>query len=167
MNRNMRSSDAPEPPATGRFAHARPRAAVLLIIALAIAAALTPVVHIATAPAADIRLAGRTIHVTIADTAWRRAWGLQGRLPLEDDAGMLFVFEAPRTVTFARKSLTFPVDVVFVSSDGRVTGVATLDAGHPTAASPGRVRWVVEIPGGRAARAGVGVGARVVTPPHS
>jgi len=137
----------------------------MAVIVLAIAAALVPFLHIATAPAADVRLAGRTVRVTVADTAWRRTWGLQGRLSLGDGAGMLFVFEAPRTVTFARKSLTFPVDVVFVSADGRVMGVATLDAGHPTAASPGPARWVVEVPGGWAARAGLRVGSHMEMPP--
>lgn len=161
----MTSNGASEPPAAGRPAHPRARTVVVAVIVLAMAAALVPVLHIVTAPATDVRLAGRTVRVTVADTSWRRAWGLQGRLSLSDGAGMLFVFESPRTVTFARKSLTFPVDVVFVSADRRVTGVTTLDAGHPAAASPGPARWVLEVPGGWAARAGLRLGSRLEMPP--
>ena len=77
---------------------------------------------------------------------------------------MLFAFGTPRVVTFARRSLTFPVDVVFVSADGLVTGVAPSDADHSTAVSPGPARWVVEVPGGWAARAVVRAGSPLTLP---
>jgi uncharacterized membrane protein (UPF0127 family) len=53
---------------------------------------------------------------------------------------------------------------VFAGSDGRVLAIAPLDDGHPTAASPGPVRWVVELPGGWCSRNGVEPGARLEVP---
>lgn len=150
----------PQKPATAAFPTRRHLVALFAVpVLLAAAALLTPAIHIATAPSATIWLGGRTLTVKVADTPLRRSWGLQGRLSLAQGDGMLFVIDPPRRVTFARKTLAFPVDAVFVGPDAVVTGVETIDEERPTVDSPGPVGWVVEVPGGWAADARVSEGA--------
>lgn len=133
-------------------------------VLLAAAALLAPAIHLAAATHSTVLLDGNRVDVTVADTALRRSWGLQGRTSLADGEGMLFDIDPPRNVTFALKTLSFPVDVVFVGSDGKVTAVSTLDGESPFATSPGKARWVVEVPGGWALARHVGAGSPLTGP---
>lgn len=136
--------------------------AVCVLTAVALAALTLP--FVAGQPQGTARLAGVTVKVAIADTDARRAYGLQGRTSLPDGAGMVFVYSTPRPVVFARRSVPFALDVVFVAPDRRVSAVLPVDAAHETAASPGTVGWVVELPAGFAARSGITTGS-AFTPP--
>jgi uncharacterized membrane protein (UPF0127 family) len=140
----------------------------VIVVAGALLIAAPPLLlvplHLATTPTATVRLAGNKVTVAVADTALRVRWGLQGRDTLADGEGMLFVYDPPARRTFSRSGVPFALDVVFAGSDGRVLAIAPLDDGHPTAASPGPVRWVVELPGGWCSRNGVEPGARLEVP---
>lgn len=120
------------------------------------------------APRAVVHTAGgaRTVVVEVVDTPAARTRGLMYRQHLADGAGMLFVFDEEADHSFWMKNTFLPLDLIFVSSDRRVAGV------HPNARphslAPIRVgrpsRWVIEVPAGWAARAGVAVGDRVELP---
>lgn len=127
---------------------------VVLALPFVLPALMAPRAHRGT-----VTIGGHSLDVAVADTDALRSFGLQGRASLPDGTGMVFVYDSPRAVTFARKSVPFPIDVVFVGPDRTVTGVAPIDAGHGSAASPGIVGWVVEVPGGWAARNGVETGS--------
>jgi hypothetical protein len=64
------------------------------------------------------------------------------------------------------KNTFIPLDLIFVSGDRRVAGVHA--GARPHSLEPIRVgrpsRWVIEVPAGWAARAGVAVGDRVDLP---
>lgn len=121
---------------------------VLAVLLLATPIALWPALEVSTSRDATIGLGGSRVAVTVADTPFRRAWGLQGRRDLRDGQGMLFVFDRPEHLGFSRKSVRFDVEVVFASADGRVIGIEPLDDGHESAASPGLARYAVEVPSG-------------------
>ena len=82
---------------------------------------------------------------------------------LADGHGMLFVFEDEADRSFWMKNTLIPLDIVFIGADGRIVGVraettplslAPVSVGRPS-------KWVLEVAGGYAARAGMAPGDRV------
>jgi uncharacterized membrane protein (UPF0127 family) len=76
---------------------------------------------------------------------------------------MLFVFEEDADHEFWMKNTVIPLDMLFIAADGRLVGIranatplstASVGVGAPS-------RFVLEVPGGWAARHGVAPGARV------
>jgi hypothetical protein len=78
---------------------------------------------------------------------------------------MLFVFPDPAIRTFAMKDVTFPIDVLFIGVDSKVSAVEPLDPGDGLpVSSPGPCIYVIELPQGWAAEQGIGVGSELVRP---
>jgi hypothetical protein len=102
----------------------------------------------------------------LADTPAERARGLMFREALAPDAGMLFLFERPRRVSFWMKNTLISLDMLFIDTDGQIVHIAertepeTLDPHGPD--QP--VRAVLEINGGFAERLGIRVGDSVRSP---
>lgn len=61
--------------------------------------------------------------VEVAETPEARERGLGGRRALPEGRGMLFVFKAPGRHAFWMKDMRFPIDIVFIGADRRVTEV--------------------------------------------
>lgn len=106
------------------------------------------------------------IDVEIASTPEELRRGLQGRLPLVVNEGMLFILGAPTKARFWMKDVTFPIDIVFLQSDGTVDHIANAvppcpGLPCPTYASRGLVSYVLEIPAGWAAAHGLAAGDAV------
>ena len=102
-----------------------------------------------------------TLEVVGTDEARRR--GLMYRSSLADDHGMLFVFPTEEEHAFWMKNTLIPLDMVFIDREGRVVGIHP-DA-TPLSTAPITVRrpsrYVLEVPGGYAARRGIAPGDRV------
>ncbi len=133
-----------------------PAAAALL--ALAVACRETgpvAVMHTARGPT--------SIRLELALTPDKQAQGLMYRTSLADDHGMLFVFPTDTDHSFWMKNTLIPLDLIFIAADGRVVGVHPNATPLSTAAiSVGRrSRYVLEVPGGNAARRGIAAGDRV------
>ncbi|MEX0860568.1 MAG: DUF192 domain-containing protein [Cucumibacter sp.] len=105
-------------------------------------------------------------NIEIADTDAERANGLMFRTALAPDAGMLFDFAEERDVAFWMRNTFIPLDMIFIGADGTVRGVHANAAPHDPASIPSGapVRFVLEIPGGRAAEIGLRVGDRLDHP---
>lgn len=89
-----------------------------------------------------------------------RARGMMFRESLEPDQGMLFVANADSVESFYMRNTCVSLDLVWVSADFRVVGV-TADAvpfDESPILAPEPVRYVFEIPGGRAAEIGLQAG---------
>ena len=94
---------------------------------------------------------------------------MSGRQVLPDGAGMLFVFEDDRYLSFWMIEMNFPLDMVWIGSSCEVVDV-TLNAPIPEPGqtpdelprfSPeGQARFVLEINAGEFEAAGIGVGDR-------
>ncbi len=130
---------------------------VLVLIACACRAERGPLARFATARGqAEVAL-------EIADTPETRNRGLMYRDTLPEGRGMLFVFERDEDHEFWMKNTLIALDMIFIAADGRVVGVHA-DATPLSTASIGigaLSRYVLEVPGGWAARHGVAAGNRV------
>ncbi len=101
--------------------------------------------------------------VEVADTPRSREKGLMFRRSLAADHGMLFDFKTPQEVAFWMKNTLIPLDMVFISADGRIVSIAA--NAQPLSEVPipsgGDVLGVLELRGGRAAEIGARPGDRV------
>ena len=142
------------------------RSAVMQPRGLARAALLALLACRAREPAAVIhtRAGGQAeVAVEVAVTPEAQAQGLMYRRALADGHGMLFVFPAEAPHDFWMKNTFIPLDMIFIGADGRVIGIQANTT--PLSTTPLGVerpsRYVLEVPGGWAARRGVAAGDRV------
>ncbi len=109
---------------------------------------------------------GESFAVEVADDAAERAQGLMFRESLDPGAGMLFVYDAPRRVSFWMKNTLIPLDMIFLDEVGRVTTVHSM--AQPLDETPidggEGVQFVLEINGGLAERLGIAPGAELRHP---
>lgn len=79
---------------------------------------------------ATVKINNQTFKVSVADepNEWQR--GLSGQDPLDEDAGMLFLFKTTDYHNFWMKDMKFPIDIIFIKGDTVVTVVK--DAKPPT-----------------------------------
>lgn len=109
-------------------------------------------------------LDGHTISVSVADTDEERVQGLSGRSGLAPDEGMLFVFNTDGKYAFWMKDMRFPIDILWLSADGRIRYIApnvSPDTYPQTFVSTALARYVLELPAGYAEENGVSVGDTV------
>ena len=81
----------------------------------------------------EISLKGHIFVLEIADTPAERALGLMHRESLAEDAGMLFVFSAERTLNFWMKGTLIPLDILYIDAEGVVVDIRTM---HPQPGVP-------------------------------
>jgi len=116
-------------------------------------------------PVAVIRgpCAAVEVSLEVAATPAERERGLMYRTSLAEGRGMLFVFDADGNQSFWMKNTLIPLDLLFIARDGTVVGIhanatplstADIAVGKPS-------RYVLEVPGGWAARHGIAAGAQV------
>ena len=123
-------------------------------------------------PQAEVTVEGFTFTVDVADTPAARSLGLGFRDSLEHDRGMWFDMGGIGTASFWMRGMRFPIDIVWISDDLVVTGVAerlpfpeTPDSPLPTYSSIVPIRYVLEINAGLADELGIGEGSAVsITP---
>jgi hypothetical protein len=110
------------------------------------------------------------IDVRVADTPEKRYLGLSNTTSLDSREGMLFVHDDEGQYAYVMRDMDFPLDIVFVSSEGRVTEIhhATLPpegaSGSDLTRYRGEGRYVLELPMGTANETGLDEGDRVVIP---
>jgi uncharacterized membrane protein (UPF0127 family) len=104
-----------------------------------------------------------TFHVEIADDDAERAKGLMFRQELADDAGMLFDFGQERETAFWMQNTFIPLDMVFISAAGVVKTIHANARPMDTTSIPSGapVRFVLEIPAGRAEEIGLAIGDKL------
>ena len=98
----------------------------------------------------------RSFTIEIADDGSERSRGLMFREDMDDDRGMLFVFEQTQQVGFWMENTPMPLDLIFIGEDGRVRGILPGKPFSRASISPGEpVRFVLEVKAGIAAAAGI------------
>lgn len=97
------------------------------IIARALAAALVVCAPRGPALTFDTAHGPVRVNVEIVDTPEARERGLMGRTSLDDDAGMLFVWDADASSAFWMKDTLIPLSVAFIAADGTVLRILDMD----------------------------------------
>ena len=107
-----------------------------------------------------------TFRIWIADTNSRRERGLMFVRQLDVDAGMLFVYDSPQSISMWMKNTKIPLDMLFVAANGKVMRVVehTQPESLKTIDSGSDVIGVVELNAGTAAKLHIKAGARVIHP---
>jgi hypothetical protein len=88
-----------------------------------------------------------------------------GMQNINENEGMLFVYEKPGSYAFWMKNTLMPLDVIFVSSDMKIVGIQHME---PCAMEPCRIYpppsdilYAIEVKGGFAERNNITVGQTV------
>ena len=120
-----------------------------------------------------VELNGFQVEMELAVTPEQREQGLMGREALADDRGMLFVLPDrepyPAEVSFWMKDCLIPIDLIFISREGRITAIHEMQPPEPGTAdedlilypSRGKVQFAIELRGGLAGELGLAVGDAV------
>jgi uncharacterized membrane protein (UPF0127 family) len=95
-----------------------------------------------------------------------RAKGLMFRKELPEGQGMLFDFQREQDIAMWMKNTYIPLDMIFISGDGRIRRIAenTEPMSERIIPSGGPVRGVLEVIGGTARKLGLAPGDRVAHP---
>jgi uncharacterized protein len=98
--------------------------------------------------------------VEMALTPRQQAQGLMYRRTLAADAGMLFVFPDTQQTAFWMKNTLIPLDMLFITSDGKIADLHERAVPMSEANIPAKVpvRAVLELNGGTVARLGIKIG---------
>lgn len=108
----------------------------------------------------------RKFQVEVARTDQEKSVGLMFRTKLADDAGMLFPYGPPQTITMWMRNTYIPLDMLFIHADGTIARIEVnteplseriIDSGVPVSA-------VLELAGGAAERLGIKPGDKVSHP---
>jgi len=120
----------------------------------------------ATKPTA-VKIGSINIPVEVAQTSAEVQKGLSGRLSLDQDKGMLFLFAKADIYSFWMPDMHFPLDIVWISSSKKVVSVSTnvsndFDPANPKFyRPPSPAQYVLEVNAGFAARTGIKTGDNV------
>jgi len=111
-----------------------------------------------------LKIGAVTFNVEVADTDAKRTQGLSGREGLAEDQGMLFVFDKEGYYGFWMKDMKFPVDMIWLSKDKKVTHIEN-DVSPQTYPevfnSPAPSLYVLEVSAGFSAKNNIQVGELV------
>lgn len=148
-------------------------AVVVVTLAVTAVAAVTPVLFgdvtgsdRATVTLVDDRT-GETLGVVrarVADSPGERYTGLSETESLANGSGMLFVYEEEARRTFVMREMAFPIDMVFVASNGTITEIhhARVEDDQSNLTNyRARAQWVLEVPYDWTVRRNVTVGDEV------
>lgn len=114
-----------------------------------------------------ITVNGKSVSVEIADTGARRAQGLMYRELLEENSGMLFIFQEERYPSFWMKNTQIPLSVAYISRSGEIRSIHSLKPySEKSVRSRHAVLYALEMNQGWFERNSVEVGDMVVIPPE-
>lgn len=104
------------------------------------------------------------IPVELAKTPAEVQKGLSGRLSLDQDKGMLFLFSEEGNYRFWMPDMHFPIDIIWIDDNKRIVGVSAnvsneFDPANPKFYSPpSPARYVLEVNAGFVSRTGIKIG---------
>ena len=116
--------------------------------------------------AAQVCFENHCFDVELAVTPGERRNGLMFKETLEENSGMLFVFEGSGVHSFWMKNVPISLDIIWFDEGGRVVDVAENaqpcpEMPCPSIGSGKEANYVVEINGGAARRLGLKVGDKL------
>ncbi len=112
-----------------------------------------------------------TVDAEIADNPFKMMKGLMGRSSLDENAGMLFVFQSEAIQTFWMLNTTIPLDALFIKENGSVAEIIQMEpcglnvTKCKTYAPNETARYVLEVNKGFSQRHGIIAGKSAVSLP--
>ena len=104
-----------------------------------------------------------TLDVELAREPNQHERGLMYRQTLADGAGMLFIFERDRILSFWMKNTSIPLSIAFISADGVILETRDMVPFNLAPIHSSRsARFALEVPQSWFNRAGIGVGDRIL-----
>lgn len=89
------------------------------------------------------------VRLEVADTPALQRQGFKGRSSLPWGQGMLFVFPQDVTLPFTMDDVQFPLDILFLCTQGRVVSYfLNVRPNSGLYRPPGKYRFAIELPGG-------------------
>lgn len=70
-----------------------------------------------------IEIGDKEYNVSLAITEEEKERGLQGKKELDQDEGMLFIYDEPQTITFWMQGTEVPLDIIFIDDEFEVISV--------------------------------------------
>jgi uncharacterized protein len=129
------------------------------------AASVHPESGLRVVPLTVISTGGKrhAFRVEVAATGAEQSKGLMFRRAMGADEGMIFPMNQPRGASFWMRNTVIPLDLIFVSPDGRIANIAAnaIPYDETPLLSVGPVKAVLELNGGRAKALGIAAGDRV------
>lgn len=109
-----------------------------------------------------VRVAGAEVECSVMRTEEELALGLQGHNDLSEGEGMLFLFPQPKTPTFWMGKVAFPIDIIGIDENSRITKIVEdAQPGTTSRWTFHRVSAVLEVPGRWCLKNGINVGDQV------
>jgi hypothetical protein len=105
----------------------------------------------------DTRQKLAKIDVEVAINPTERTQGLMYRTKMEEDNGMLFIFERDDMQSFWMKNTIISLDILFIDSKGVINTIhkSTVPFSEKSLPSKGKSQFVVEVNGGYCDRHGI------------
>jgi hypothetical protein len=103
------------------------------------------------------------IDVEVAINPAERQQGLMYRSKMDEDKGMIFIFERDDMQSFWMKNTIIPLDIMFIDSKGVINTIHknTVPFSEKSLPSKSRSQFVVEVNGGYSDRHGIKEGDQV------
>jgi len=113
----------------------------------------------------ELQIADKTISIEVADNDQTRALGLMHRETLEENSGMLFVFESERKRSFWMKNTLIPLSIAYISKNGEIKEIYDMYPLDETAVKSTRsVLYALEMNQGWFEKNGIEVGDVIIIP---
>jgi len=140
-----------------------------LLISLTIALLVLVIYYKNEKPSIEntVTINGETVSVKIADTKTEQAKGLMFKKNLDENEGMLFVFDSERRHSFWMKNTLIPLDMIWVNSNKEVVHIEhsappCKESPCPTYSSDQPAQYVLELNGGWSIRHNLNLGDTLV-----
>jgi uncharacterized membrane protein (UPF0127 family) len=110
---------------------------------------------------------GKKIDLMLAKSVEQRMKGLSGREKLDENQGMLFIFDKKDKFSFWMRGMKFPIDIIYLDDDNVVyivenAAVPENDTEVPQRYTPDKPsNRVLEINAGKAKELGIKVGTKI------
>lgn len=98
------------------------------------------------------KINGMSLMLNVAYSEKRQSIGLMHVTKLEENEGMIFVYDEARFMAFWMKNTLIPLSIAYVEADGRIAGIYNMypvdknmpDYEIPTYPAPTKVKYAIE-----------------------